>query len=138
MKLYIPTIGERFTLIEPWTFEVFAERRNIKLFEYLKLMVPYESTYGNGYRMPQNPNPPDRSEGHEAWNRWNNMPFTLHTFPVGTPIKVARIYIRAGVSDYDSLTLSIVKNSIPGVKKHIGMRFWAKLADVNKMVVELD
>ena len=48
--------------------------------------------------------------------------------PSGTELKVSRIYIRQGASNYSSVTFYA---KIPGVKKSI--RFFAKLRDVNKI-----
>jgi hypothetical protein len=60
----------------------------------------------------------------------------LVTIPKDTILTVDRVYIRKGVSDFSSLTFRIPKDKN---KKNIyaGVRFWAKLSDVNKIEFEL-
>ena len=68
------------------------------------------------------------------------------TFKAGSMFKVDRVYIRKGVSDYSSLTFNAVKgkdtiavyNGKEFVMAKKGARFWAKLSDVNNIVVEVD
>ena len=67
------------------------------------------------------------------------------SFPKNTILSVARIYIRAGGKDikqYDSVTFRVVlPNGISNVPvevwggkiKNVGLRFWAKLPDVNNI-----
>jgi hypothetical protein len=52
------------------------------------------------------------------------------TLAAGTGLRVDRIYVRKGIADFDSLTF-VVTDSPQKVLK--GKRFWAKLADVNKI-----
>lgn len=119
MKLHIPKLGDELVLAEPWTFTVFQERRNTSLAEV------------SGYKFKKWPDP-------EYWKVWPLGPFT---FPAGTKLVVDRIYIRAGSEDFDSVTFrasgytSSVRTGLKG-KKEKSVRFWAKLDDVNKMVVE--
>lgn len=58
-----------------------------------------------------------RAESHEV------------TVPEGTVLKIDRIYIRKGNKDFDSVTFFM-----KGTKKRV--RFWAKLADVNKIIIK--
>lgn len=53
------------------------------------------------------------------------------TWPKGTVLKIDRIYIRKGLEDFSSLTFTTKPE---GMKKQV--RFWAKLADVNKIEFE--
>lgn len=66
-------------------------------------------------------------EGDDHWSHEDKS--YPHTLPKGTTLKVDRIYIRKGAGDYDSVTFFM-----PGTGKRI--RFWAKLADVNRIEFE--
>lgn len=55
----------------------------------------------------------------------NSLPFT---FPVGTSMKIDRIYIKKGSSDFNSVTFWV---KLPTVKKKY--RLWLKLDDVNNI-----
>jgi len=57
---------------------------------------------------------------------------TPHTLPVGTVLYVGRVYIRHGAKDYSPLSFRAHNPKLSKTKGNLG-RFWAKLADVNKM-----
>jgi len=59
-----------------------------------------------------------------------NGPVNNVTLPKDTVLKIDRIYIRKGASDYSSLTFRIEETENKKIK---GKRFWAKLRDVNKI-----
>lgn len=61
----------------------------------------------------------------------HNRPFIPVTLPAGTVLKVDRIYIRKGMKDFSSLTFTA---KLANMKK--AARFWVKLRDVNRMVIE--
>lgn len=106
LTLHIPRIGELITLAEPWTFTLWEERRNLTL---IKMVDP--SYDGHGWY---------RNNQHKTWTV---------TLPAGWELKVARIYIRNGQSDFDSITFTCPYNG-----KNV--RFWVKLKDANKIVME--
>jgi hypothetical protein len=120
MKLYIPEIGDQLRLTEDWTFGLYNEDRNETLME--KIGDRRKVTWGGaGY---------------------STIPCTI---PAGATLKVDRIYIRKGISEYSSITFlwvgerteprmgqkywSTVEVKIP--RKPV--RFWAKLDDVNNI-----
>lgn len=110
-KLYIPSIGDEIKLASEWQFPCFAESRN-RVF-----IQKYQ---------------PDFSPSN--WYQSDGQSLAV-TFPAGTILKVARIYIRAGKSDYDSITFTI--KEIPGTPESKSKgRFWAKLRDVNEIEFE--
>jgi hypothetical protein len=93
--------------------------------------------------------PEDRQRFQALSQMWNDLEWNDRTIPVtlptGTQLKVDRIYIRKGASDYSSLTFYIQQTSLPALQpvKKGGKafskgrkRFWAKLADVNTMMVQ--
>jgi hypothetical protein len=102
MKLYIPEIGDKIVLTEDWTFTLYNEYRNEKLVN--KLGWNTSMIYGSS-----------KLEKKEI------------TFLKDTSLKIDRIYIRKGASDYSSITFFI------GSGDWKGCRFWAKLSDVNKI-----
>jgi hypothetical protein len=110
IRFCVPTIGTQIVLAKPWTFDVYNEYRNGSL---LKIM---------------------RDGWTEDDINWRDDVKSMGqcTFPAGTKLKVARIYIRLGLSDFDSLTFT-VKECPDGRFKKKGIRFWAKLRDVNKI-----
>ena len=97
-------------LFKPWTFGLHYERRNRALWDLRFAppeMVQYPSRWGRGFQEVR-----------------------LVTLDPGTQLKVDRIYIRAGVGDYDSITFRAEVMHMGVFRK---VRFWAKLDDVNKI-----
>lgn len=103
-SLYIPALGTEFTLASNWTFPLYHENRNDGLLKHFGVEWGYD------------------------WRR--DIPKTEVTLPKGTVLKVHRIYIRSGNKDFDSVTFNA---SVIAGKKVKGCRFWAKLADVNRI-----
>jgi len=127
VNLCIPPLGTHIVLAEPWSFDLFCESRNEKLIETLGLKT-----------WVQEPNTTAKWMGSWKWNiqqpEYGKLikKVTLHR---GSKLSVRRIYIRNGVSEYNSVTFSLIK-----VRKKKGEpvnphgRFWAKLYDVNQIV----
>lgn len=124
--LCIPEIGSVVKLVEDWSFALYREGRNWDLVE---LTCPNIDRYD--YR-----------------NHGKVLDFI--TLMKDTELRVDRIYVRKGKSEYSSITFVIQstpdtrfmvngkgKKSKPALKK---VRFWAKLADVNtsRMLVIAD
>jgi hypothetical protein len=109
MNIFIPTIGTRLILNEPWTFTLHDEYRNWDFWtKYVGEVVNKQT------------------ERWMSWSSRGNKPVPV-TLPTGTVLSVDRIYIRKGSKDFDSVTFRIIKS--PTQKP---ARFWVKLADVNK------
>lgn len=159
MKLCIPTIGSKIVLLKPWTFTVWSERRNVSLGNALKLIEkrrtgpwpqldynfrppkPLPPIYSEAtlWKGQQTPTPEDRYCGYEV------VPSSLCVLPKGTVLTIDRIYIRKGDADmknFDSVSFRI--NVDPKNPKTFGgdqakfiipkgIRFWAKLPEVNKI-----
>ncbi len=117
-KLFIPAIGDRLTLTQPWDFKLYLEHRNISFAE------------AEGHTLPKS------SSGY-TWNvtipGTNYQLATVdHTLQPGTVLECDRIYIksnskRAATAEesYDSITWKVVVNGKPVRAK----RFWVKLTD---------
>lgn len=101
MKLYVPEIGDQICLTNDWTFDLYEEYRNESLFKKMDPTVKCRYGYTE-----------------------NKKPVTI---PKGTLLKIDRIYIRKGISEYSSLTFYV------GSGEWKGARFWAKLSDVNNI-----
>ena len=117
MNLFIPPLGTEITLAEPWTFNLYFEYRNFSAMEFFGVTEP-ESKKWDYYRE-------ERSE--------------KITLPAGTLLKVDRIYIRKGARDFDSVTFYMKGGSkvVPFAKgKPKAIRFWAKLPEVNKIIIQ--
>jgi hypothetical protein len=106
-KMYVPTIGSILELTRDWSFKLHYEWRNDKL---MTKLFGTECKYRWDMRDPQKPKDV--------------------TFPKGTRLKVARIYVRQGVEDFDSITFTINKHP---TDKKLKARFWCKLNDANKI-----
>ena len=90
-------------------------------------------------------------EESDEWSKYGQG-IGEFTFPAGTVLKVARIYIRGSWREYDSMTFtvqSVGRDTLEFKKPDCGSfifdwnkkrkpRFWAKLADVNKIHVRED
>ena len=137
MKLYIPEIGAVIRLTQDWTFDLYNEDRNSSMMERMGDTRPIAY-----YRQNKN---------------FGSIPVTV---PAGAELKLDRIYIRKGNSEYSSVTFlwmgertcqKFVEESvrrydgpyswvdIPYTSKKPGraVRFWAKLDDVNKIECEI-
>jgi hypothetical protein len=106
--------------------------------------------YDNACRKT-NDESPEVIQWRADWNEWlvkadscGVSKFSV-TIPAGTTLKVDRIYIRKGASDYSSITffaegLGEVEvtqgwSNKKKVKKK-ALRFWAKLSDCNEIEIE--
>lgn len=123
-QLYIPKLGDALTLAQPWSLTVHGEYRNESLLTYMDKWDEYlQRPHRADYWTPEVP--------------WT----TPHTFPAGTVLVVDRIYIRAGGEDFNSVTFRA--KGFTGTKKLWNgktqkmktLRFWAKLDDVNTMII---
>lgn len=110
MNLFIPPLGTEIVLAEAWTFKLHSEYRNFDAFEYFNLLKK------------------DQTVRWDLWRSSNDEHDV--TIPAGTTLKVDRIYIRKGNRDFDSVTFFM-----KGVSKK-RVRFWATLADVNKIIIK--
>ena len=128
-NLFIPPLGTEITLAEDWSFELYNEYRNSSLAALFGIKYPELKTYYG------------QSDQH-----------VTVTIPKGETLKIDRIYIRKGQSGFDSVTFMwrgkalsgstgsytqwdtgrIITYKIP--KKPV--RFWAKLDDANKIMIE--
>ena len=179
MILYIPEIGDEIILENDWTFQLYAEYRNVQLAEYFNhyynygvfidssLLPPmrkpdYDIKYPTDEEIKNSVGKFGRvtyeikqkayndaakncteymqykkdSENHyQLSSRFKKDSITV-TLPKGTILKVDRIYIRKGKSDYSSITF-YCKNlpNTTSKKKSKSFRFWAKLEDVNNNIV---
>src|SRR4051812_20758604 len=80
MRIFIPPLGTKVMLSEPWTFTLHPESRNETMFKHL------------GMRWPTN------------WHEQKKIEPMSVTLPQGTELRFDRIFIRKGSSDYDSVT----------------------------------
>lgn len=137
MRLYIPEIGDILQLTSDWTFNLYYERRNDALIEYFNL--------GEGFRVIRDVawkeyqvvcnlrlvNKASREDVRLAYTAYEDKLFVPVTLNSGAELKIDRIYIRKGNSEYSSV--SFWYNPTPGIKKSRSYRFWAKLSDVNNI-----
>lgn len=128
MKFYIPEIGDEIVLTNRWKFNLYPEPRNLTMgklhgfinttyychpkFKDIWVKEPFEYDHKNLIR-----NIIPNKEYEET---------LLISLPKGTVLKIDRIYIRKGLSDFSSITFTTKINN-----KRI--RFWAKLKDVNNI-----
>lgn len=150
MKLYVPEIGDEIVLTKDWTFDLHAEDRNKTLATVHGYTLHYDNSESlekwEKWKLNKNlPYPKYNALENHFWIKGNSKP--VHsisvTLPVGTVLKVDRIYVRKGLSDFSSLTFttksfgsvdSISWNDKP-VKR--GVRFWVRLSDCNNIEFEI-
>jgi hypothetical protein len=108
VQFCVPPIGTYILLAENWKFRLFQERRNESLIKNL----------GYGFK----------------WGQYAEV-VCEPIVPKGTTLIVDRIYIKKPYPDFASLTFRCPKLGCPANHKFEKTRFWAKLADVNKMKV---
>lgn len=135
MKLFIPTIGSRLKIIAPWTFRLYTEYRNSGFGQLAGLADKDGSWHCGGARYC--------APKVAAWV----------TILPGSLLTVNRVYIRRGLHNFDSLTFYLKPDgrrprelevrTLKSEPRHVtvtskaGMRFWAKLADINSLEVEV-
>jgi hypothetical protein len=117
MQFLIPEIGTVLKLKDDWTFRLHYESRNDDMLKQVGITDYHYDKIGD---------------------KVGDI-----TIKAGTELSVSRIYIRNGGSDYSSITFYLPPKSVFVFKgKDIASkgkcRFWAKLGDVNKMVVMID
>ena len=83
MKLYIPDINDKLKLTKPWTFRLYHEMRNDKLFELL-------------------------FKDDDWWEEEDDT-FRMATLPKDQILTVDRIYIRKGNKEYSSVSFRVPK-----------------------------
>ncbi len=115
-RLLIPEIGTFLLLEKDWAFNLHYETRNGKILQAIG--VEFD---------------------------WRKSHSTVDTYPVvikaGSTLSVDRIYIRRGKGDYSSLSFNLLKGSTleyKGKTCQANGRFWAKLSEVNQMIVKVD
>ena len=116
-RIAIPTIGSLFMLSEPWSFELYLERRNRAFMDKAFDGIPSFPGFTS--------------------KRSGDCPGKTLVFPTGTKLRIDRLYIRKGVFDFDSVTLILAKGNCPTFPKLYG-RFWVKLHDINRVVCQWD
>ena len=136
--MYIPTIGDEVTLACDWQFSLYYEYRNEAM---IKFTFPGTEFKWRNMVLPSGEKP---EYGEKI---------AIVQLPIGSVLKVDRIYIRKGAKEYDSVTFNL--QSIPKKKIEVPderdswdnesktyhkkmfikskIRFWAKLRDVNEM-----
>lgn len=148
-QLMIPALGATLALQEPWTFGLYRERKNETLIQALSITSPRpRDGMFNTHGWPEtysidaaNTGEMTLADGSTRFVRYGEriMPVTL---PAGTVLVVDRIYVRKGSKDFDfdSVTFRIKEcpagDLMSRRPKYRAIRFWAKLEDVNGMVVE--
>ena len=116
MKIFIPTVGTKLVVVEPWTFTLHDEYRNFDFWTDMTGKEPPRHKYSDGWS--------SKYAGGAA-----PIPITI---PIATILQVDRIYIRKGNSTYDSISFKVLAGS--PIRKG---RFWVKLHEVNELNVVL-
>ena len=124
MQLFIPPLRTKLRLLEDWTFQLQNEYRNEKFWETIF-----------GEKCPPSLLRPDPIPPEKYSPYVDNEVRRPATLPAGTVLRVDRIYIRNGASDFDSVTFNLAIGAKTTFKTE--GRFWVKLADANTMQVEV-
>lgn len=122
-RMYIPQLRDKIRLTSDWTFMLYDERRNESL---------HDDQWREKARLYNTEMWQRRNDGDITHDQWyaQRMLSEPYTWPAGTVLSIDRIYIKNGLTDYNSVTFRLVD------KKRKGIRFWAKLDDVNKLQFE--
>jgi len=149
MRLFIPEIGTRLTLEEPWTFTLHKEHRNDTIWEKLRAAYPdafaaidAEMTEARELMLEYRSRPISRDPATDERNMEQFRAQLEHmqgiekidvTLPAGTELTIDRLYIRKGISDYSSVSFNLNKTDHEALNVKGRKRFWAKLEDVNRL-----
>lgn len=111
-NLFIPALGTNIVLAKSWTFDLYGEYRNESMFDFLRIESPpyIASTYT-----------PDK---------------IAVIIPQGSDLRIDRIYVRNGQSEYNSVTFTLKSWAGEKFKGKGRVRFWAKLHDVNNILID--
>lgn len=111
-KVWIPRCGDGIRLAKPWSAELLAEHRNVKIIEAITGKV-----------------------AKIDWQRNASSASSACTvsFAAGDELVFDRVYIRQGSDDYASVTF-IVKDTADGML--VGQRFWVTVDDANRIEAE--
>jgi len=109
----IPPLKTQIILAAAWEFGLRFESRNKSLAKALGFSSNHEWGWPAGE---------DYNMGDEVCKV---------TMPKDTELSVERIYVRNGLQNFDSITFRVKDCPDPKFKK---CRFWAKLAEVNKII----
>lgn len=143
-RLYIPDIGHVLTLAADWNFVLHDEHRNNDVVEALGVRAePKYTRLAAEVERLRNSARYNYEAYYEACDKLRDWTWPA-TLPAGTVLRVDRIYIRQGAAGYSSLSFYVEKSPLAALtpaKKGGGFkkgrrRFWAKLADVNTMMIE--
>lgn len=127
MKLYIPDVGHKITLEQPWAVGIQHEDRNRRFLQVMKANGGDDVVLNFG--------------AYRDWLPTSDKRFTM-ILPAGTVLLVDRVYIRKGSSDFSSLSFFVESCPLLAfTHKKLGgtstrkLRFFASLADVNTMII---
>ena len=124
MKLFIPSLGTKLVLRQPFTFLLHDERRNES---FWKKFHGEPARVDRGYSNSSGKLSPVKN--NEFWyHSIARAPHKETTLPAGTVLSVSRVFIRAGAKDFDSITFNVIKTK--GIPVPTG-RFWVKLSEIN-------
>lgn len=122
-QLFIPHLGDMIELTGPWVFTLHKEYRNTTFAKAAGLVrMEHQEMMRTDWRT-------QKEELHE-WDSETYDDKTIMSFEAGTVLAFSRIYIRQGMSDYDSVTFRVVECVKKKLKRK---RFWVKLDDANKI-----
>ena len=134
VKLNIPHLKNELILIEDWLANIHCESRNTQ-FVLTALNVDKKELKKNGksiYDEIDRFYGINRNDGSIPWHQRSKYYITV-TIPKDTKLIVDRIFIRAGASNYDSVTFRIPKTK----KSKLHGRFWVKLDNANELIYEV-
>lgn len=162
-SLFIPKLGTRLLLSQPWEFTLYHEARNKSFLNALGYIA--QRYYTEDHLIQENCHNPRIEIGE--WTRTEKHIPGIGVgrtivevkkrmrLPAGTVLTIDRIYIRKGNEEYDSVSFNLnycpdenfcpksgfkvmggAKATIPLIKGNTDrVRFWAKLDDVNTSFV---
>lgn len=134
MKLYIPALGDELELTKDWTFDLYAEDRNLSLIAVIEGKTKSDFDDMEIYDAVHPNDPYYRKYVHrnKSGVDWSQYPKKV-TIPAPATLIVDRIYIRKGAERFNSITFRVKSCYDPKFEK---CRFWAKLDDVNTLEVK--
>lgn len=151
VKLFIPPLGFEFALAADWTFALHQEHRNAGLLGAAGLLQTLPNRANEEFwslsderkRVLWEASPWRLDDGQVPSGNFRfpdlQLPFT---FRAGTRLKVDRIYIRQGQTGFDSVSFRaarwVTAPTDPLARastKSKSLRFWAKLGDVNRILL---
>lgn len=131
IQFYVPALGTAYVLRQEWHFRLYREGRNLDM-----ILATQGKQKVRGHWEYSEPEATNLQAIVWMKDKDKRLEYIDFSLPEGTVLTVARIYVRQGLDEFNSITFRIGKKSPLG-KLFDGKRFWVRLQDANNIICDL-